>query len=308
MSFATRLYSLALRAYPRDFRDENREEVLGTLADLRDAGTGKGPLRQAISLGCSGNRMRWLHATGGSLAQTFRQGVAWGVLILIARQAGLGLYDVARSLLLPGWQRPSVASLVLTLGWLVVFGLLASRRRRWGLVLLGLVLAGYVANSVVAALDYGGPFSPLFTLSFFLPVLLPVLCAYAWPERSVRVRLPLALTILVLAALVPASSILFDARWLASAGSGLVSWGIQFGTCLIVGLFVLLASLSDPRWAVAMTVIAFDPILNEATYEIYRGRDLSGYLGVVLLAILIPTGALLLSFWARRRALPRRAC
>ena len=37
MRFADRLYSLALRACPRDFRDDNREEVLGTIADLRDA-------------------------------------------------------------------------------------------------------------------------------------------------------------------------------------------------------------------------------------------------------------------------------
>jgi hypothetical protein len=312
MTFANRLHSLALRAYPRDFRDENQEEILGTLADLRDAHEGKGPLRQAISLSYGGNRLRWLHATGGSIAQTFRQGLAWGVMILIARQAGLGIQGVLRSLWLP-FSRPSLAEFALTVGWLAVFGLLVSGRRRWGLGLLGAVLAGYAANEVTRSLGYGGPFSWPFTLHFFLPTALPLLLAYIQPPKGVRPSRTLGAAVLVLATALPPLSILFGpgladhfAR-LSPGAASYAAWGVQFGLCLIVGVFTLLASLSDPRWAVVTTLVAFQPVIYEAITEIAGGPGFPGNAGLVLLVTLLPAGAWLLSLWARRRAVPRRA-
>ena len=158
MRFAHTMYSLALRAYPGDFQDESREEVLGTIADMQAVGEKRGMFRQAVSLGYNGNRLRWLRATSGSVSQTLRQGMAWGVLLLIAWQAGLGVYELLRSLWLP-WARPSLLQIALVIGWLAVFGLLVSGRRRWGLPLLGLVLAGFITREVVFSLSYGGHFS-----------------------------------------------------------------------------------------------------------------------------------------------------
>jgi hypothetical protein len=72
-----------------------------------------------------------------------------------------------------------------------------------------------------------------------------------------------------------------------------------------LGVFVLLASLSDPRWAVATTLLVFVRLVREFISEAGRVTGLGGYSGVLMLAVLIPAGALLLSIWARRRAVPR---
>jgi hypothetical protein len=197
---------LALRAYPRDFRDDNREEVLGTIADLRDAGEARGVVRQTISLGYSGNRLRWLHATGGSVAQTFRQGLAWGALILIARQAGLGLQDLFKQ---SPFGHPSLSGIALTAGWLVVFALLVGGRRKWGLMLLGVVMAGFVAERFAFSLNYDGPFVWQFTFRFFLPPIVPLFFAYLRPAKPVRASWRLGAALLVLAAAIPVVTLLF---------------------------------------------------------------------------------------------------
>ena len=317
MRFADRLYSLALRAYPRDFRDDNREEVLGTIADLRDAGEARGVLRQTISLGYSGNRLRWLHATGGSIAQTFRQGLAWGTLILIARQAGLGLQELFMQWYYP-FGHPSLAGIALTAGWLLVFVLLVGRRRKWELLLLGVVMAGFVAERVAFSLTYGGRFVWRFTFQFFLPTIVPLLFAYLRPAKPVRASWRLGAALLVLAAAIPAVTLMFGPYLtdypglthyfpqLSLRAASYVAWGIEFGSYLLLGVFVFLTSLSDPRWAVAATLLVFVRLIDEFVSEIGRVLGFSGYSGVLMLALLIPAGALLLSFWARRRAIPRR--
>ena len=366
MRFADRLYSLALRAYPRDFRDNNREEVLGTIADLRDAGEARGVVRQTISLGYNGNRLRWLRATGGSVAQTFRQGLAWGVLILIARHAGLGLQDLFQQWYYLGGH-VSLSGIALTAGWLAVFALLVGGRRKWGLVLLGVVMAGFVAERVAFSLSYGGPFDWQFTFRFFLPTIVPLLFAYLrpasrllrsdasppecdgyaretdagsangsamcatentlsrrpvrsggrgfalqQPPRPVRVSWRLAAVLLVLAAAIPVVSLLFGPDLpshffqLGPRDASYVAWAIQFAFWLCLGVFVFLASLSDPRWAVATTLLVFVRLIDEFISEVGRVIGFGGYSGVLIIAVLVPAGPLLLSFWARRRAVPRR--
>ena len=313
MSLSERFYSLALHAYPRDFRDDSREEVLGTIADVRDAGEKQGVLRQAVSLGYNGNRLRWLRATGGSVGQTVRQGVAWGLLLLIARQAGLGIYDLVKPLwqlwaapsLLPHYPETALSSveIALIVGWVAVFGLLASGRRRWGLSLLGVVLAGFVARQVMFSLGYGGPFSWPFTLNFFLPVLLPLLCSYFWPRRPVKFSLPLITAIMIAAVLIPAAQVaLWNVGLAYNPWHGLAAWAIEVGACVIAAVFAILVGLSDPRWATAGAVVAFQPVVREAMAE-GLGNRLSA---VFILVILIPIVALLLAFRARRRAVPAR--
>lgn len=316
MNLAERLCSLALRVYPRDFREDNREEILGTIADMRDAHESTGPLRQAVSLGYNGNRLRWLRATGGSVGQTLRQGIAWGVLLLIARQAGLGIYELIRPLwgpwtgatLLPhypdGHSDFSSVEIALLVGWAAVFFLLISGRRRWGLPLLGAVLAGYVTRQVMFSLGYGGPFSWSFTLSFCLPVLLPLLCAYVWPQRGARLSWRFGVVVLIGATALPAVQV---ALWNAHVGNNyvfhsLVGWAIQVGVCFIAAVFIILVGLSDPRWAMAGTLIAFQPVVREAIQESSK----AGFSAVFLFVGLIPIVALFLAFRARRRAIPAR--
>jgi hypothetical protein len=317
MRLSSRLYSVMLRAYPRDFRDENREEMLGTIADLHDSGESKCVLLQAISLGYNGNRLRWLRATGGSVAQTFRYGLAWGVMVLIARQAGLGLNDILRRVSQP-WRHPTPIEIASFLGWLLVLGLLVTGRRKWGLGLLLLVLAGYVATSTDLALGYGGRFSWPFTLHFFLPVALPLLCAFLPPAKVVRWPERWAAALVLLFAVVPPLTMVFlehadslPAYLVNSTAIGVAGYA-QLAGVLPVGIFVLLASLSDPRWAVAAAFLVFvyliQNLLQLATNLGNGGVGfLSDDLGVLIPAVAIPAGALLLSLWARRRAAPRRA-
>lgn len=301
MRFAHTMYSLALRAYPGDFQDESREEVLGTIADMQAVGEKRGMFRQAVSLGYNGNRLRWLRATSGSVSQTLRQGMAWGVLLLIAWQAGLGVYELLRSLWLP-WARPSLLQIALVIGWLAVFGLLVSGRRRWGLPLLGLVLAGFITREVVFSLSYGGHFSWPFTLNFFLPILLPLLCGFVWPDRPVRFSRPFIATILIAAVAIPAARVAFWNVGFDSLWYGYAWWGIQVALCFIAAVFAILLSLSDSRWAIAGTVVAFQPVIREIIAE-SAGNRLSG---AFLLVALVPIVALVLAFRARRLAVARR--
>lgn len=301
MRFADRFCRWALRAYPRDFQDVSGEEVLGTIADMQDVGEKRGMFRQAVSLGYNGNRLRWLRATDGSVSQTLRQGMAWGVLLLIARQAGLGVYELLRSFWLP-WARPSLLQIALVIGWLAVFGLLVSGRRRWGLPLLGVVLAGFITREIMFSLSYGGHFSWPFTLNFFLPVLLPLLCGFVWPDRPVRFSRPLIAAILIAAVAIPAARVAFWNVGFDSLWYGYAWWGIQVALCLMAAVFAILVSLSDPRWAIAGTVVAFQPVIREIIAE-SAGNRLSG---AFLLAALVPIVALVLAFRARRLAVPRR--
>ena len=301
MRFAHTMYSLALRAYPGDFQDESREEVLGTIADMQAVGEKRGMFRQAVSLGYNGNRLRWLRATSGSVSQTLRQGMAWGVLLLIAWQAGLGVYELLRSLWLP-WARPSLLQIALVIGWLAVFGLLVSGRRRWGLPLLGLVLAGFITREVVFSLSYGGHFSWPFTLNFFLPILLPLLCGFVWPDRPVRFSRPLIAAILIAAVAITVARVAFWNVGFDSLWYGYAWWGIQVALCFIAAVFAILLSLSDSRWAIAGTVVAFQPVIREIIAE-SAGNRLSG---AFLLVALVPIVALVLAFRARRLAVARR--
>lgn len=293
MISADTLYALALKAYPRAFLCENQEEILGTLAELNEAGKDRGRLRQALSLGYNGNRTRWLQGTGGSIARTLRQGIAWGALILVAREAGVGLHELFQGGFLPS---SFLAVVGLTAGWLAVFALLVLGRRKSGLVLLGVVLAGYVADGITRSLAYGGHFSMGFTLHFFLPVTLPLLLTYVRPKARVRLSIPWALLLLIFASIVPA----LNPGPLVGLPS-MAAWAIELGACLFIGIVVLLLSISDPRWAVATTLLVFVRLISELIHELNSIDGFAGYAGVLMLAIGLPAGCLLLSVWARRR-------
>jgi hypothetical protein len=196
----------------------------------------------------------------------------------------------------------SVVEVALFVGWLAVFGLLASGRRRWGLPLLGLVLAGFVAREVAFSLSYGGHFSWAFTLNFFLPILLPVLCAFGWPARRIRFSLPVIAAVLIGAVVIAAARVVFWGVGFDPLGQGYVWWWIQVALCLVAVVFGILAGLSDPRWAIAGVVVALQPVVREIIAE-SAGSRLSG---AILLMALVPIVAVLLAFRASRLAVPRR--
>jgi hypothetical protein len=311
MRLAERLYTLALRMYPRAFREEHDEEMLATLAEARDAGEPRRHVREMASLLRGGSRQRWLRSTDGSFAATLRQGLAWGVLFCVVRQAGFAVCDVIHAFA-DEWGEPSrPALLLLGLGWIVTFCLLASGRRRWGLLTLTVVVCAIVFDPMRALLSFvslDGSYSLSFALRQFPPVLLPLLAAWVWPSRGVRLPAWSWAPLLALAAIVPAVS---THSWLT------LSWGF-WGTRLFeiyvpyaalaavagVAVAVLLAaSWSDPRWAVAAALV-FSQLGARVLLSSLEGEGLAGSLPqVFLLWVVVPAAAI---FMARRaRSLSR---
>jgi hypothetical protein len=307
MRVMDRLYSLALRTYPAAFRREQEEEILATLAEAHEAGEPRRHIRQLVSLLLGGNRQRWLCGTDGSLVATVRQGLAWGVLVLVARQAGLAVYDLVQPFI-RGWGEPfALTYLLLALGWIATFGLLASGRRKWGLALLAVVTCGFVYDSVQFALSYPGRFSWPFTLRFFLPMVLPLLAACAWPAGGVKVPARWWAPILVLAVLVPPISMLFGPF---SSFFGFVpplpyvAVLVMAALAAAITAIMLVLSWSDPRWAVA-AALALSVFGGKALLSLLFGGDLvDAGLQILVLWIFAPAVAVGL---ARRAKRPVRA-
>ena len=305
MRLTERLYSLALRTYPRAFREEHEEEMLATLAEARDAGEPRRHVREVASLLRGGSRQRWLRSTDGSLAATLRQGLAWGVLFCVVRQAGFAVCDAVRAFT-DKWSDPSrPAQLLLALGWIVTFCLLACGRRRSGLAALTIVVCAVVFNPMRELLSFAsfdGPFPLSVALRLFPPVLLPLLAACAWPSRGVRLPAWSRAPILALATIVPAVSV---GSW------STLSWGV-WGTHLFAvyvpyvalvaiavgaAAVILAASWSDPRWAVAAALV-LSQLGARLLLSSLGGESLAGSLPQVLfLWVVVPAAAI---FAARR--------
>jgi hypothetical protein len=292
-----RLYALALRAYPADFRLEHEEEMFATLAEMRDAGEPLHPVCQIRSLLFDGSRHRWLRSTEGALGPTVRQGLAWGVLVLVARQAGLAVYDLVQPFV-RGWEDPfTLTYLLLAMGWVLTFCLLAAGRRRWGLVALSVVISGFVVYKVELALSYPGPFSWPFTLHFFLPAILPLLAAYAWPSEGVKLPAWSWLPILALASLIPPLSMLPGP--VNEATFPYWSGGLALaGACVV--LLIVAFGLSDPRWTVAVALV-FSVFGGKALVAGLTGSSpIENALKILAMWIAVPAVAVLVARRVRR--------
>ena len=249
MRLRDRVYALALRAYPAGFRESHQEEMLATLADMGEAGEARNHLRHVASLLFDGGRQRWLDSTGGSLAATVRQGLAWGVLVIVARQVGFAAIDVFRPLI-RGFSDPDVLShILLLIGWTAAFCLLASGLRRWGLAALGAVIVAFTAYRVDMALGYGGRFDLPWMLSFILPTVAPLLAACVWPARGVRLPAWSWAPALALAAVIPQVSLLGRLGQDALGSHAYFAVQVAVAVCAVVLLVVM--AVSDPRWAIA---------------------------------------------------------
>jgi hypothetical protein len=295
MKLTDRLVSLMLRTYPRAFREEREEEILGTMAERRDAGEPGNPVRDLTSLFFGGLRQRWIASTGGSLAATLRQGLAWGVLVCLLREAGFAASDLIRGFL-NGWPDPDrPVHLLVAAGWVLTFCLLASGRRRWGLASLTLLFAYFLSSAVreLAALGQA-PFSLTFTLRMLPPVLLPLLAAYAWPSRGVKLPAWSWVPLLALATIVPpastltlgVSSSLFG--FVVAVPSGLIAAAAILGV-----IFVLAATWSDPRWAVGTVLVLAETGARSLLSDLTRSDLAAFWLHGALLSGVVAGVALL---------------
>jgi hypothetical protein len=299
MTARERWYHLALRAYPRGFRQIHGEEMLTTVFDMREAGKVRGRVRDLVSLVFNGGRQKWLESTGGSLAATLRQGLAWGALVLVARQVGLAAQDVFEPLIRGYHNDPFV--ILLLVGWLVTFCVLAGGSRRWGLIALTVTLVGFVYYRVHMALGYGGRFDLPWTLGFSVPVVLPLLAAYAWPERGVKLRIRWWPLWLVPAAALSPLSVL-GGPWGLWFDHRFFQW-LLVGIGLVTGGLAIAAGLSDPRW-LATACLLFCAYWAKDVVPIASGRSLAlgALVPLVLFWVIAPVVALLLARRVRKRA------
>ena len=282
--------------------------MLATLAEGRDAGEPSRHVREVASLLRGGSRQRWLRSTDGSFAATLRQGLAWGVLVLLIRQAGFAWCDVIRSFV-GSWSDPSrPIHVFIALGWVVTLCLLATGRRRRGLA--ALTVCAVVFDPMWTLLGFvssDGPYSLSFALRQFPPVVLPLLAAYAWPSSGVRLPAWSWAPLLALATIVPAVSV---GSWSTLTWG---AWGTQvFAVWIPVAALVavaagaaaliLAASWSDPRWAVAAALVLSQLGARLLLSSLGAG-SLAGSLPlVVILWVVVPAAAVFVAQRARSRA------
>ncbi len=304
MTISERSYHLALRAYPKGFREIHGDEMLTTLAEMREGGKERGRLRDLASLVWGGGRQRWLSSTGGSFAATVRQGLAWGVLLLVVRQFGLAAQDVWRPGV-NGWLAGDpylVAHILLLSAWLVTFCLLAGGSRRWGLAALTTTLTGFVYVRVDLALSYGGRFDLPWTLGFFVPVVLPLLAAYAWPAHGVKLRPRWWPAWLVPAAFLAPLSML-GYGWGAGLGQLPLAWTLVAVGALAV-LTAIVLGFSDPRWLPALALLLIAYVVKDAI-PVMSGRNLliDDIVPLAVVGIIVPSVCLLIVRQVRERVI-----
>ncbi len=311
MNKRDRWYRLVLHAYPRDFRQDHGQEMLTTLSDMREANRGRGALRDLASMLWGGGRQRWLTGTGGSLSITLRQGAAWAVLVLIARQVGLAAQDVFGSLIKYGqvfsFGMGAAILVPLLVGWLATFCLLASGRRAWGLAALTATLIGFTYCRIQITLDYGGRFDLPWTLGFFLPVVLPLLAAYAWPPKGMRLRARWWMLWLVPSAVIgPLSGLgwTWGPSWFAQMP---LVWLLTVVGALVIGLTALIMGLCDPRWLVAAALLVMAWEAKHAL-PVISGRSLflDTIVPLVVLWVFIPGICFLVVRLVSKRAVRAR--
>lgn len=93
MTSAERVYRLALRAYPPEYRRERGDEILGTLAEMQSGSTRPSP-RQVAALAVCGVRQRGLLATGGTRAGVWAEGCRLAALVLLVAAATASVFPI----------------------------------------------------------------------------------------------------------------------------------------------------------------------------------------------------------------------
>ncbi|HYX85538.1 MAG TPA: hypothetical protein VE777_11260 [Gaiellales bacterium] len=93
MTPAERIYRLALRAYPSDYRRARGDEILATLEEM--GGGSAGPsMRQVAALGVCGLRERALRVTGGTRVGVWAEGCRLAALVLLVLAATASVFPI----------------------------------------------------------------------------------------------------------------------------------------------------------------------------------------------------------------------
>jgi hypothetical protein len=268
MTFAARIYRGALAAYPRDYRADRGEEVLGTLLEATD-GRRVPDLREVGSIVADGYRRRVL-ASVAPAHGALRAGAAWAAVALAVLNAAVAVVGVRREDHLAGSLPPALAAHLHILGiavspWFAAFAatavatLVALAASAWRTALV-LSIAGALVQTWEVALGPSAGFPgthghfavyawtnvsslPREPSNWLVPsLLLPVCIALAPRHPAPSTRLRAARVVFALAF---AAGLAIATDHLYGAVAGLV--------VVIIPLAVVALAISplDPRPAVA---------------------------------------------------------
>jgi len=94
MTAAERVYRVALRAYPPEYRRERGAEILTTLDEM-GGGSSRPSVRQVMALATSGVRERGVRTTGATRAGIWAEGCRLAALVLLLLAAAASVYGLA---------------------------------------------------------------------------------------------------------------------------------------------------------------------------------------------------------------------
>ena len=285
-----RRYEALLRAYPRTWRAERGEEMLGTLLDAAEPGRRTPSVREAVSILVQGTKERAGLRRRRTAGAVWSEGLRIGALVLQAQNllALLHfLYDTPLEFFSPrlvAWVVPAVA-----LGIGAILALIAGR-----------TIAATVLTGLWAVVPFASDGVSHLLLTAFV-----VLVGLSVADRTAeRCRI--------------------SAAWLAAAPVGLLMWlgyhlvtGSYFSPAY--GVFYLLALLAaitvgvvaDPRLPIAAAVLTVVVILDNSVHlpaplDTYRAADtLTWRLGPTIAVLAAIAVALLAIGHLRARRLAR---
>lgn len=290
MNVAPALLRLALRSYPRSWREVHGPEVLGVFADAEDAGAQGPQLRDAIDLAVHGLRVRagpWLLVPVN---------VRTSVLALIANAV------MAAALVWTAEIPPATGSFLGAASDLIIMAIPVA----W--VAIGPRSARSLALTAVVALAFGAAFAEAGFSSRPPLILLAVQAMLA--ALSALSRLPdsrrYAATVLSGVVLSAVTLVGFAELGLGVKGyrgsHGVISLlaSIAVPSVLLAVIATVIARIFGHRWLAAVAVVAV-PVLAISAYDNWLVAPAETQARLVFLAEV--TGGALLAFVVARRAL-----
>ena len=301
MTAAERVYRLALRAYPADYRRERGPEILATLAEMHGE-AGRPSLREAGGLIQAGLAERGRVVTGGGRAGVWAEGCALAALLLLlltATGAAFQLgWDVWYARLGMGWPlggftpvRLEGAGLVRVLAatllpWAAALAI--CRGRRLAALAIALVIPVLYAGGVVGFAGAGGYQSwgpgqtwlenayQLGTATFLAaPAALLWVAARAHRGQAAHrslgwLALPAVLTILHLASYWETTVVFWPLGTILLGWFPVARWSphlavAAFGVAVPVLAFVLPTALGAPEYEYAVAVASGAAVLALAS-------------------------------------------
>jgi hypothetical protein len=287
MSAAERCYRVALRAFPKQYREERGDEVIATILE---GGDGWRPrLREFFGLLWAGVAQRSLSAGGSKTAGSVRAGIRLGAYFLFWLEA-----NGATASLVHFHGNHGRHGLVLSVGAVVIgVSVLLALSRGWWAAPITLVFAWELGSAVfLDAPSHWFWHSRTGSVAYWAVVFLPaLLCLLARPHKQE----PRDLRSPLWAIAAPALGALMGWQWSALYTNPLV--GLVF-VALLVGWLVL--GWRDLRLSIALSTVAVYFGANLLVIGGTEGNRVGTFVVIELICLLIAVVTIAIGLAGRR--------